>query len=92
MKIVFLLDSKEYIEVAPEKLQIRQIQPGLAALGIEITVLLNKEDGTPDLTENGTPRTQDGFRPFVNYIVDLSMPSPTADPGNQGSAHLIWIH
>jgi|SRR5271166_2146060 len=80
MKVVFLLDNKEYIEVSPDKLQIRQIAPGQAALGTEVTVPVNKEDGTPDLNPDGTPKTQVGFRPFINYAVDLSVPKPAEVP------------
>ena len=71
MKIVFLLDNREYVETEPEKLQIRQLQPGAAVLGMEVAVPASKEDGTPDLNEDGTPKTQAGFRPLVNYSVDL---------------------
>ena len=78
MKIVFLLDNNEYVEVAPEKLQIRQIAPGQSALGIEVTVPVRKEDGTVDANEDGSPKTQTGFRPFINYAVDLTVPAPAA--------------
>jgi hypothetical protein len=74
MKIVFLLDNSEYVEVAPEKLQIRQIQPDQSALGIEVTVPIRKEDGTIDTNEDGSPKTQTGFRPFINYAVNLTVP------------------
>ena len=76
MKVVFLLDNSEYVEVAPDKLQIRQLSAGVAALGTEVTVPLKKEDGTPDLNEDGSPKTQLGFRPFINYNVNLSIPQP----------------
>jgi hypothetical protein len=76
MKIVFLLDNSEYVEVAPEKLQIRQIQPGQSALGIEVTVPVRKEDGTTETNEDGSPKTQTGFRPFINYAVNLTVPAP----------------
>jgi hypothetical protein len=76
MKVVFLLDNKEYVEVTPDKLQIRQLQPGNAALGIEVTVPVNGADGKPELNEDGTEKTQLGFRPFVNYAVDLQVPKP----------------
>jgi hypothetical protein len=76
MKIVFLLDNNEYVEVAPEKLQIRQIQPGQSALGMEVTVPVRKEDGTPETNEDGSAKTQTGFRPFINYAVNLSVPAP----------------
>jgi hypothetical protein len=79
MKVVFLLDNKEYVEVAPDKLQIRQITSGQAALGNEVTVPVNKEDGTPELNEDGTPKTQVGFRPFINYAVNLLPVFATAD-------------
>ena len=74
MKVVFLLDNNEYVEVAPEKLQIRQLQPGQSALGLEVTVPVRKEDGTAELNEDGTPKTQTGFRPFINYAVNLAVP------------------
>jgi len=80
MKVVFLLDNNEYVEVAPEKLQIRQIGPGQSALGLEVTVPVRKEDGTAELNEDGTPKTQTGFRPFINYAVNLSVPAPTEIP------------
>jgi hypothetical protein len=76
MKVVFLLDNNEYVEVAPEKLQIRQIAPGQSALGLEVTVPVRKEDGTVENNEDGTPKTQTGFRPFINYAVNLSVPTP----------------
>ena len=78
MKIIFLLDNSEFVEVAPEKLQIRQLQPGIAALGTEITVPVLKEDKTPDLNDDGTPKMQSGFRPFINYGVNLTVPQPAA--------------
>src|SRR5271157_1449228 len=74
MKVVFLLDNAEYVEVAPEKLQIRQLSDGLAALGTEVTVPVKKEDGTVETNEDGTPKTQVGFRPFINYSVNLTVP------------------
>jgi hypothetical protein len=80
MKIVFLLDNNEYVEVAPEKLQIRQIAPGQSALGIEVTVPVRKEDGTPETNEDGSAKLQTGFRPFINYAVNLTVPAPEAAP------------
>jgi hypothetical protein len=80
MKIVFLLDNNEYVEVAPEKLQIRQIAPGQSALGIEVTVPVRKEDGTPETNEDGSAKLQTGFRPFINYAVDLTVPKPAEAP------------
>jgi hypothetical protein len=74
MKVVFLLDNNEYVEVAPDKLQVRQLQAGLAALGTEVTVPVNGEDGKPELDEKGQPKTQSGFRPFINYNVNLRVP------------------
>ena|SRR5271154_2695876 len=76
MKILFLLDNAEYVEVAPEKLQIRQLSDGLAALGTEVIVPVNGEDGKPELNEDGSTKTQAGFRPFINYSVNLSVPKP----------------
>src|SRR5208283_4278434 len=83
MKVVFLLDNNEYVEVAPEKLQIRQIGPGQSALGLEVTVPVRKEDGTTENNEDGTPKTQTGFRPFINYAVNLTVPSPELPAAGQ---------
>lgn len=74
MKVIFLLDNNEYVEVAPEKLQIRQIGVGQSALGLEVTVPVRAEDGTPELNEDGSAKTQTGFRPFINYAVNLAVP------------------
>lgn len=74
MKVIFLLDNNEYVEAAPEKLQIRQVGAGQSALGIEVTVPVRKEDGTPETNEDGTPKTQLAFRPFINYAVNLAVP------------------
>ena len=79
MKVVFLLDNNEYVEVAPERLQIRQLQSGQSALGLEVTVPLRKEDGSPDLNEDGSPKTQTGFRPFINYAVNLWQPGASTE-------------
>jgi hypothetical protein len=78
MKVIFLLDNNEYVEVLPEKLQIRQIAPGQSALGLEVTVPVRKEDGTPETNEDGSPKTQTGFRPFINYAVNLTVPEVVA--------------
>lgn len=76
MKIVFLLDNSEYVEVAPDKLQIRQLSDGLAALGTEVIVPVKNEAGEVELDSDGKPKTQVGFRPFINYQVNLSVPKP----------------
>jgi hypothetical protein len=80
MKVIFLLDNNEYVEVAPDKLQIRQLQPGVAALGTEVVVPIRKEDGTVDTNEDGTAKTQPGFRPFINYGVNITIPQPAEAP------------
>jgi len=75
MKVVFLLDNNEYVEVAPDKLQVRQLQPGLAALGTEVIVPVNDAEGKPELDAEGKPKTQVGYRPFINYSVNLRVPA-----------------
>jgi hypothetical protein len=75
MKVVFLLDNNEYVEVAPERLQIRQIAPGQSALGLEITVPVRNEEGVATVDADGKPVTQTGFRPFINYAVNLTVPT-----------------
>jgi hypothetical protein len=91
MKVVFLLDNNEYVDVAPEKLQIRQIQAGMTALGYEVTVPLKKEDGTPDLNEDGSPKTQTGFRPFINYQVNLLVAGATPQDDIKNLKTLIKV-
>jgi hypothetical protein len=56
------LDNNEYVEVTPEALQLRQIEPGQTALGI--TVPAKDEQG------NDVP----GYRPFIHYAVDIAVP------------------
>lgn len=99
MKVLFLLDDDSVVAIGPEKLQIRQLQPGVSALGVEVTIPLNGADGKPELNEDGTAKTQQGFRPFINYNVNLSIPQPVettapavalpvkaADPNANGKA------
>lgn len=74
MKVVFLLDNNEYVELAPEKLQIRQTGSGVSSLGYEVTVPVRDEKGEVKLNAEGKPETQTGFRPFVNYAVNLYVP------------------
>jgi len=80
MKVLFLLDDDSVVAIGPEKLQIRQLQPGVSALGVEVTIPLNGADGKPELNEDGTAKTQQGFRPFINYNVNLSAPAPAEAP------------
>lgn len=70
MKIIFLLDNKEFLEVDPSGLQLRQISDGQASLGVEVTVPKDKD----------TTETQQAFRPLINYPVNLSVPQPAAAP------------
>jgi hypothetical protein len=79
MKVVFLLDNNEYVEIAPEKLQIRQVGPGQSALGVEVTVPVRNEEGVATVDADGKPVTQTGFRPFINYAVNLGVPQATLE-------------
>lgn len=74
MKVVFLLDNSEYIEVEPTKLQLRQIDPAQTVLGLDVVVPMRNEDGTPKLKADGTAETQIGFRPIINYATNLIAP------------------
>jgi|SRR5208337_2808608 len=80
MKVIFLLDNNEYVEVDPTNLQLRQLAPGQAALGLNVVVPVRNEDGTPKLGENGQPQTAVAYRPLVNYAVDLVVPAPPVPP------------
>jgi hypothetical protein len=89
MKVLFLLDTGEYVEVAPEKLQIRQLREGLAALGTEVIVPVIKEGTTGNDFGDTMPEVHVGFRPFINYRVNLSIPNhensgapPESAPGS----------
>ena len=74
MKVMFLLDNNEYVEIVPEKLQIKQIGAGISALGYEVTVPVTTEAKEPVLNADGSPQTQVGFRPLINYAVNLVVP------------------
>jgi hypothetical protein len=76
MRIVFVLDNNEYVDAAPEQLQFRQLQEGLAALGIEVVIPIRRKCESTDLDEHA-PNVEVGFRPLINYGVNLSIPSIT---------------
>lgn len=78
MKILFLFDNGEFVEADPTSLQLRQISPGNAALGIQVVVPVRNEDGTPSVVD-GVAQTQPAFRPFINYPVNLALPSLPPD-------------
>ena len=62
MKIIFVLDDQSVLVVTPEELQLRQIQPDLAAL---VTPAGKNEAG------------EDLFRPLITYPVALTaVPKP----------------
>ena len=48
-------------------------------LGTEVVVPVNDKDGKPELNEDGTTKTQVGFRPFINYQINLRAPLPTVE-------------
>lgn len=77
MKILFLLDTNEFVEVEPTKLQLRQIAPGQSALGLEVTVPVRNEDGSPKVVD-GQTQLQQAFRPLINYPVNLALPEAVA--------------
>lgn len=82
MKVIFLLDTSEYLELAPEKLQLRQVEPAISALGCEVKVPVRNADGEVEKNEDGSVKTQMGFMPLITYPVVLTpAPQPTpADP------------
>lgn len=75
MRIAFMLDNNEYVDVAPEQLQFRQLQEGLAALGIELVIPICRRCKSTDLDEHAPNVEEVGFRPLINYGVNLSIPS-----------------
>ena len=69
MKVMFLLDSNEYVVLEPEMLQLRQIGKDQTALGYEVRVpVKNEADPAAE------PQLQTGFRPLINYTINLSVP------------------
>jgi hypothetical protein len=80
MKIIFFLDNNEFVEVDPVNLQLRQLAAAQSAIGIEVTIPVRNEDGTPKTDDKGDTQMQTVFRPFVNYAVNLSVPPPPPDP------------
>ena len=64
MKIIFVLDDQTVIAATPEELQLRQIQPDLAALMLPA-----------GQNENG----EDLFQPLITYPVVLSVPPPKVE-------------
>jgi hypothetical protein len=86
MKIIFLLDNNEFLEIDPAKLQLRQISNGQAALGVEVVVPVPGDDGQPKTNEDGTVETRPAFRPLINYPVDLSVPQPAKTPAPKKKA------
>lgn len=79
MKVIFLLDNNEFIELDPTKLQLRQVAPGQAVLGYDVTVEVRDDAGTPKLKADGTVETTSGFRPIINYAVNLSVPAASLE-------------
>jgi hypothetical protein len=81
VKLIALLDNNEFLEIDPTKLQLRQIESGKSAMGIETIVPQRNEDGTVKLEADGkTPLVQIAFRPLVTFAVDLVIPAPAAAP------------
>jgi hypothetical protein len=79
MKVVFLLDNNEFIEVEPAKLQLRQVAPGQAVLGLDVLVPVHGEGGVQEFNADGTPKTQTGFRSIINYAVNLTIPAASLE-------------
>jgi len=81
IKIIFLLDTKGYAEVAPERLELRQVAPGVVALGMEVEVPLNNPDASPMYDDTTKLRVlQRGFNAFIEYRATLT-PVEVPDSG-----------
>jgi len=74
MKIVFLLDNKTFLEVAPEQIQLRQVEAGLAAL---IVPAGTKNEAGEDL-----------FHPLITFPVVLTA-APKPEPIQAGVAPAV---
>jgi hypothetical protein len=71
--VIQFLDSSSgtFLAVAPERLQIRQLEPGKCALGALVDQPKKSEDGTPIVGETVT-----AFIPLINYAMDIAQAVP----------------
>lgn len=67
-------DSSTFIAVGPDRLQIRQLEPGKAALGALVDQPKKSEDGTPVIGETVTT-----FVPLINYAMDIAAATKPVD-------------
>ena len=70
--VIFLNQADGSFKAATaETLQLRQIDPKVAALGIVEAKPKKSEDGTPLLTPDGKPELESIYTPLINYPVVL---------------------
>lgn len=60
-------DSGTFLKAGPERLQVRQLEPNKAALGVLVDRPKVAEDGTPVVGETSTV-----FVPLINYPMNIS--------------------
>lgn len=73
--VIQFLDSESgtFLAVAPERLQIRQMEPGVCALGSLVDQPKKDDKGTPIVGE-----VQTIFVPLINYVMDIVKPNAPA--------------
>ena len=86
MKIVFFLENNQYLEVEPENLQLRQVSPGQASLGVTLERPKQDAEGLSVLDENDKPVMEPAFASLVNYAVDIRMPKAKKKTSNEANA------
>jgi hypothetical protein len=64
-------DGSTFLAVPPERLQIRQLEPGKCALGALVDQPKKSEDGTPIVGE-----VVSVFVPLINYAMDIQASQP----------------
>lgn len=58
----------------PEQLQLRQVEPGIASLGVSESRQKTDDKGVPQTDADGNPLLESIFTPFINYPVIITKP------------------
>lgn len=72
LTIIFLnMVDGTFKAALPEQLQLRQLEPGLCALGVNES-RPKLVDGKPQSDADGKPVIESSFTPFINYPVNIT--------------------
>lgn len=67
-------DDSTFLATDPQHLQLRQLEPGKAALGVLIPRQKKSPDGTPLVGSDGKPEFESAFVPIIHYPMNISTP------------------